>query len=68
MVFAKTIDGKTIPLDPKAAVYKIVTQEGDNMVVERYLSAMVNHHSTCPRVNEAPWKKKEERNRTGSDE
>jgi hypothetical protein len=64
MVWGQMVDGKKIPLDPKAPVYKIVEQEGDKVVVERYLNAMVNHNSTCPAINNAAWKRKAETDRT----
>ncbi len=64
MVFGVTVDGKKIPLDPKAPVYRVIEKDGERILVERAVAAMVNHHSTCPKVNEKPWKKKPEIDRT----
>lgn len=62
MAWGVTPDGKKIPLDPKAPVYRIIERRPiaggqDEIIVERATAAMVNHHSTCPAVNKAPWKK-----------
>lgn len=70
IVFAKSVDGKTIPLDPKAPVYRVIERDDwpeaaePRILVERTTTAMVNHHSTCPKINEAPWKRKPEVDRT----
>lgn len=44
-------NGKTIPLDERAPVYRIVTDLTGAPVCERVPDAFVTHFSTCPEAN-----------------
>lgn len=47
IVFAKTPEGKTLPLDINAPVYKLKTDlTGDQVAIR--LQAYVSHFATCP--------------------
>ncbi len=46
IIWGKTEDGKSIPLDPKPPVYYPVAGQGDGMVVRRG-GGFVSHFATC---------------------
>lgn len=50
-MLGKTADGKNIPLDPKAFVYRIVDQAENEALIDRAPSVMVAHAATCPGMN-----------------
>lgn len=50
VVIGKTPDGKTIPLDPKANVYRIV-EDREEKLIDRAVNYMAAHASTCPIAN-----------------
>lgn len=61
IVWGKTIDGKFIPLDPKAPVYEMdcdertdpnIPQKEDSIPINRTHSAYVTHFATCPKAND----------------
>jgi hypothetical protein len=48
-----TPDGKRIPLDPSAPVYRIVSRAEDgSLTIERDQESMVSHFKTCPKASE----------------
>lgn len=51
VVLGKTADGKNIPLDPKAFVYRIVDQTETGALIDRAPAVMVSHAATCPGMN-----------------
>lgn len=54
MKFAKTPEGKTIPLDAVAPVYEVRKDLAGNWTAFRTAeSVMVSHFATCPRASEA---------------
>lgn len=61
IVIGKTVDGKKIPLDPKASVYRIVERgdDGEGALIDRAPNMMVSHLATCPLVNRYTGVKKE---------
>lgn len=67
VVIGRTPDGKKIPLDPKAVVYRLLDgvpkgKEGDEkhpLVIDRSPFAMAAHEFTCPKLVGAPAPKEE---------
>ena len=63
IVWGVTEDGKKIPLDPRAAVYRF-TDHGqggprpDNSRIIRDRNAMVTHFATCPQAGQFSRSKK----------
>ena len=51
IMWGKTADGKNIPLDPKAPVYRVLEQDTDGALIERTSTHLVSHFSTCPQAN-----------------
>lgn len=57
--------GKAIPLDPSAPVYRVMRHDsGGRPLIERDRGAMVSHFATCPKANE--FSKSQKRERPGS--
>jgi hypothetical protein len=54
MVFAETMDKKKIPLDIRAPVYRVVTEDADGtpLIVERAIASFVTHFATCPKASD----------------
>lgn len=61
IVFARTADGKTIPLDPRPPIYLVTQVDGEASAVRDTLitttdgaetSHMVTHFATCPKAAE----------------
>lgn len=49
IVWGRTPEGKKIPLDPAAPVYKVGREDGEGgFYIERTTDAMVSHFKTCP--------------------
>jgi len=61
IMFARTSDGKTIPLDPRPPVY-LVTENADGATCDRIgpgqslfghpMATMVSHFATCPKASQ----------------
>lgn len=60
IVFADTMDKKTIPIDPRPPVYRAVTMSDDGtpLIVERAMLHYVSHFATCPKASEFSGKGK----------
>lgn len=53
LTFARTPDGKAVPLDMVAPVYELeLDWETGQMVAVRTTSAHVSHFSTCPHASQ----------------
>lgn len=53
LIFAKTADGKTVPVDARQhPIYRIVATGGGNYLAERIESARISHFVTCPNATE----------------
>jgi hypothetical protein len=51
MAFAKTPEGKTIPLDVVAPVYRLSSGPGGQLRAERAGDCFVSHFATCPQAS-----------------
>lgn len=58
LLFLKTAEGKTIPLDLRAPVFGVAEYQGQKEAV-RTTMHFVSHFSTCPYANEFSKSKKE---------
>lgn len=58
MAWGETVDGKRIPLDPIAPVYKVVNTGLSTRVERAEGSYMVSHFSTCSQANKFSSSKK----------
>lgn len=64
IVWAKTQNGKNVPLDPRAIVYSVAPFEGNLIAIQPVghipgEKFMVSHFNTCPNANEFSGSKKE---------
>jgi hypothetical protein len=64
ILWARTEDGKAIPLDAVAPVYEVAAVEsaerGDSLVARRAKECFVSHFVTCPKRDEFRKPKKAE--------
>lgn len=60
ILWAKTRDGKRIPLDPKPPVYMTSDPDSDFVLCERQRRSYVSHFATCPEANQFSASKKKE--------
>ena len=56
MLWGKTVEGKSIPLDASAPVYRLDKVKG---TVERSQEFFVSHFSTCPRASDFSGSRKD---------
>ena len=61
LMFVKTPDGKTMPLDVRAHVYKV-----ENGVAVRIQERYVSHFFTCPKANQFSGSNRKEGGADGS--
>jgi hypothetical protein len=52
MIWAKTAEGKTIPLDSRAPVYEVTKDLTGEAIARRAEGVYVSHFSTCPEANQ----------------
>lgn len=58
IVWAKTLEGKMIPLDPKPPIYWVEDDGNGGQACHRIREGMVSHFSTCPNANDFSASKK----------
>lgn len=60
-------DGTRIPLDPRAPVYRIVSDINGEVRVARDHASLVSHFATCAKANQFSGSKKSPQARTAGD-
>lgn len=58
ITWAKTRDGKTIPLDGRPPIYRMWTEGTPDILCEIDPTRAVTHFATCPKANDFSGSKK----------